>query len=77
VPTVVVDKSYIPQPKIAILIIKVAGPMWAGPLHNREFVKKVQTTIDSLDESVYITKPRINGFLSLAAEVLTPHPKSY
>jgi len=43
--------------------------MWAGPLHNRQFVEKVQETVESLDESVYKTKARIKGFLTLTAEV--------
>jgi tRNA (guanine26-N2/guanine27-N2)-dimethyltransferase len=43
--------------------------MWAGPLHNRQFIEKLQGTVDSLDESVYVSRPRINGILSLASEV--------
>jgi len=55
---------------------QLAGPMWGGPLHNRQFVEKVQETVDSLDDSVYLTKPRIKGFLSLAAEVRRHSPAS-
>jgi tRNA (guanine26-N2/guanine27-N2)-dimethyltransferase len=43
--------------------------MWGGPLHNREFVEKMQKTVEEMDESVYATRPRMLGMLSLAAEV--------
>ena len=44
--------------------------MWAGPLHNHEFINRLQETVESLDESVYITRPRMIGMLNLAAEEL-------
>ena len=44
--------------------------MWAGPLHNSAFVQKLQETVQSLDESVYKTRPRMLGMLSLASEEL-------
>jgi tRNA G26 N,N-dimethylase Trm1 len=43
--------------------------MWAGPLHNREFIGRLQETVESLDETVYVTRPRMLGMLNLAAEV--------
>lgn len=43
--------------------------MWGGPLHNREFIGRLQDTVSSLDEAVYVTRPRMLGILSLAAEV--------
>ena len=44
--------------------------MWAGPIHNNEFVRKVLQTAEGLDESVYVTRPRMMGMLTLAAEEL-------
>ena len=43
--------------------------MWAGPLHDHEFVERLHKTVSSLDETVYVTRPRMLGMLSLAAEV--------
>ena len=45
--------------------------MWAGPLHDHDFVTRLQETVSSLDESVYVTRPRMLGVLSMAAEVST------
>jgi len=44
--------------------------MWAGPLHDKDFIQKLKETVDSLDEEVYKTKPRIQGTLSLVEEEL-------
>jgi tRNA (guanine26-N2/guanine27-N2)-dimethyltransferase len=49
--------------------------MWGGPLHSPEFVEKLQRTVEGMDETVYSTRPRMLGMLSLAAEV-TPISKS-
>ena len=46
--------------------------MWAGPLHNTEFLGRLQATINSLDETIYLTRPRMQGILNLASEVFTP-----
>jgi tRNA G26 N,N-dimethylase Trm1 len=43
--------------------------MWAGPLHDQEFVKQLRKTVDSLDENVYKTRTRMVGMLTLAGEV--------
>ena len=43
--------------------------MWAGPLHNHDFVTRLQETVSSLEETVYVTRPRMLGMLSMAAEV--------
>ncbi|KAK5137552.1 hypothetical protein LTR08_008532 [Meristemomyces frigidus] len=48
----------------------VAGPMWAGPLHNAAFVEKVLTDARAADIEVYQTKPRIEGMLDTALEEL-------
>ena len=44
--------------------------MWAGQLHNPEFVTRLQETVESLDETVYITRPRMRGMLTLVADEL-------
>lgn len=46
--------------------------MWAGPLHDQEFVKQLRKTVDSLDENVYKTRTRMIGMLTLAGEVRSP-----
>lgn len=48
----------------------VAGPMWAGPLHNTAFVDKVLHDAKSADSDVYQTKPRIEGMLDTALNEL-------
>jgi tRNA G26 N,N-dimethylase Trm1 len=45
--------------------------MWAGPLQDRSFVERLQKTVNSLDSSVYVTKARMQGVLSLVEEVLS------
>jgi tRNA (guanine26-N2/guanine27-N2)-dimethyltransferase len=44
--------------------------MWAGSLHNVPFLANLTKTIQSLDESIYKTRPRMLGMISLAAEEL-------
>ncbi|KAK8442989.1 RNA methyltransferase tRNA(m5U54)methyltransferase [Candidozyma auris] len=46
----------------------VAGPMWGGKLHNKEFVEKVLSINRAADTSVYGTTERIKGMLTLAKE---------
>ncbi|OLL22593.1 tRNA (guanine(26)-N(2))-dimethyltransferase, partial [Neolecta irregularis DAH-3] len=48
----------------------IAGPMWAGALHDKEFVSKMLETAKTLDPNVYPTRPRIEGMLTLALEEL-------
>src|SRR5271170_6756375 len=43
--------------------------MWAGPLHEKEFVEKLQQTVTSFDKATYPTRSRILGMLSVVAEV--------
>lgn len=50
----------------------VAGPMWAGPLHNAEFINRVLDEVKSADKEVYGTTPRIEGMLITALEELYP-----
>ncbi|KAJ5151774.1 tRNA (guanine(26)-N(2))-dimethyltransferase [Penicillium capsulatum] len=46
----------------------VAGPMWAGPLHNPHFIQKILGLLPGLDQEVYQTVPRIEGMLTTALE---------
>lgn len=48
----------------------IAGPMWAGPLHNAAFVEKILSDMEHADPDVYQTKPRIEGMLHTALEEL-------
>lgn len=48
----------------------LAGPMWAGPIHNAAFVGKILEDLETVDPEVYKTKPRIEGMLSTALEEL-------
>jgi len=48
----------------------VAGPMWAGPLHNAEFINRVLDDVKSADREIYGTTPRIEGMLITALEEL-------
>ncbi|KAJ5885340.1 hypothetical protein N7495_009850 [Penicillium taxi] len=46
----------------------IAGPMWAGPLHNPHFIQKVLGLLPTLDSNIYHTIPRIEGMLTNALE---------
>ncbi|KAK9239624.1 N2,N2-dimethylguanosine tRNA methyltransferase-domain-containing protein [Lipomyces kononenkoae] len=48
----------------------LGGPMWAGPLHNKDFIDRIQKIADTLDQEIYKTIPRIKGMLTLAKEEL-------
>ena len=48
----------------------LAGPMWAGPLHNPYFVQRILDLLPTLDPKVYGTIPRIEGMLSTARDEL-------
>ncbi|KAF2724887.1 TRM-domain-containing protein [Polychaeton citri CBS 116435] len=48
----------------------VAGPMWAGPLHNGAFISRILEAVDCADGDVYYTKPRLEGMLDTALEEL-------
>lgn len=53
----------------------VAGPMWQGPIHDREFIDKVLALTEKCDKKTYGTTERIKGMLTLARselEVATP-----
>nr|CAA11801.1 tRNA (Guanine-N2-)-Methyltransferase [Schizosaccharomyces pombe] len=52
----------------------VGGPLWGGPLHDAEFLKKMRAIAEDLDPEVYGTKRRILGMLALADEELPDVP---
>lgn len=47
--------------------------MYAGPLHQKEFVNNVLEALPTLDPEVYTTIPRIRGMLEIAASELDTH----
>ena len=56
--------------------LRLAGPMWAGPLHSPPFTRSAISIANDLDSSIYGTKSRIIGMLTLANEEL-PDPFFY
>jgi tRNA (guanine26-N2/guanine27-N2)-dimethyltransferase len=46
----------------------LAGPMWAGPLHNPHFIQRILDILPKLDPEIYQTIPRIEGMLTTAME---------
>ncbi|THW73170.1 N2,N2-dimethylguanosine tRNA methyltransferase [Aureobasidium pullulans] len=48
----------------------VAGPMWAGPLHNPYFIRRILDMLPDLDKSTYGTTTRIEGMLTSALDEL-------
>lgn len=46
----------------------VAGPMWAGPLHNAAFIEKMLKEVANVDKEVYGTTGRIEGMLDTALD---------
>ncbi|KAG4301659.1 hypothetical protein PCK1_002144 [Pneumocystis canis] len=49
----------------------ISGPMWSGPLHNKEFIRNTLNIIDSESSDIYTTLSRMKGILSVAEEELT------
>ena len=50
----------------------MAGPMYAGPLHSPEFIKKILDGLRSVSKDTYQTTDRIEGMLSMALEESLP-----
>lgn len=46
----------------------LAGPMYAGRLHDPEFIKRILTKLPEVDKAVYGTTERIKGMLTTALE---------
>ncbi|GAW12061.1 hypothetical protein ANO14919_014170 [Xylariales sp. No.14919] len=53
----------------------LAGPMYAGPLHSAEFIKKILDDLPHAPDDIYGTKPRIEGMLHTALEESLPPPE--
>ncbi|KAJ4349764.1 RNA methyltransferase tRNA(m5U54)methyltransferase [Didymosphaeria variabile] len=49
----------------------VSGPMFGGPLHNPEFIKRVLAQLKVADRTTYPTMDRIEGMLHTALEETT------
>lgn len=49
--------------------LQIAGPMWSGPIHNKDFVSKVLTHLEA-NEGNYGTAARMRGMLTVAQEEL-------
>ncbi|KAI0818751.1 N2,N2-dimethylguanosine tRNA methyltransferase [Irpex lacteus] len=49
--------------------LHVAGPMWNGPIHDKEFVSQVLKHVEE-NENKYGTSPRMKGMLTVANEEL-------
>lgn len=52
----------------------LAGPMWAGPLHNADFIKRILADLPNVSKDTYQTISRVEGMLTLALEELLPLP---
>jgi tRNA (guanine26-N2/guanine27-N2)-dimethyltransferase len=50
----------------------MAGPMYAGPLHSPEFIKKILDGLPRVSKDTYQTTERIEGMLTMALEESLP-----
>ncbi|KAH7386542.1 N2,N2-dimethylguanosine tRNA methyltransferase-like protein [Cadophora sp. MPI-SDFR-AT-0126] len=46
----------------------IAGPMYAGPIHDPDFIKRIFDDLPSVSKDTYQTTSRIEGMLTLALE---------
>ncbi|RAL09958.1 tRNA (guanine26-N2)-dimethyltransferase [Aspergillus homomorphus CBS 101889] len=46
----------------------VGGPLWAGPLHNPQYIQNILNMLPKLDQNIYHTVDRIEGMLTTALE---------
>lgn len=53
----------------------ITGPMYAGPLHNNDFIRRLLEHVYKADKSVYGTLPRLEGVLVTALEEYLPAPE--
>ncbi|QPG75816.1 hypothetical protein FOA43_003178 [Brettanomyces nanus] len=51
----------------------IGGPMWAGNLHNKDFIDRVLSLQAKADDKIYKTLPRIKGMLTMAKNELDAH----
>jgi tRNA (guanine26-N2/guanine27-N2)-dimethyltransferase len=50
----------------------MAGPMFAGPIHSPEFIKKILNALPDVSKDAYQTTNRIEGMLTVALEETLP-----
>jgi tRNA (guanine26-N2/guanine27-N2)-dimethyltransferase len=50
----------------------MAGPMFAGPLHSPDFIRRILDGLPSVSKDTYQTTDRIEGMLTLALEEMLP-----
>lgn len=50
--------------------LQLCGPVWNGKLHEKEFLSALIDQIKSSEESIYKSKSRLIGMLSVAMEEL-------
>lgn len=53
----------------------IAGPMWAGPLHSPDFIRRVLASLPDVSKEIYQTNTRIEGMLTLALEEMLLVPE--
>lgn len=53
-------------------VMHMAGPMYAGPLHSPEFIKRILAGLPNVSKDTYHTTDRIEGMLSVALEETLP-----
>ncbi|KAK8052132.1 hypothetical protein PG993_003517 [Apiospora rasikravindrae] len=53
----------------------LSGPMYGGPLHNREFIQRILDDLPNVDKNIYGTTARIEGMLQTALEEYLPPPR--
>ncbi|KAM3078268.1 RNA methyltransferase tRNA(m5U54)methyltransferase [Clarireedia jacksonii] len=54
------------------MITHMGGPMYAGPLHSPEFIKRILDDLPNVSKDTYQTTDRIEGMLSVALEETLP-----
>lgn len=52
----------------------LAGPMYGGPIHSAEFIKRILDELPKASKEVYGTTARIHGMLQTALEETLPRP---
>jgi tRNA (guanine26-N2/guanine27-N2)-dimethyltransferase len=50
----------------------LAGPMYAGPIHSPDFIKRILADLPNVSRDTYKTTARIEGMLNLALEEIFP-----
>ncbi|KAF2111746.1 S-adenosyl-L-methionine-dependent methyltransferase [Lophiotrema nucula] len=55
---------------------QLAGPMYGGPIHNVDFIKRVLAQVAAADTETYHTRDRIEGMLHTALEEITYGPQA-